>query len=125
MLENDYALESENAFEWSRDAWGFRTLEGMVEHERQLLYQDAGRSLAMSKPMPISLDQAKVGVFLCVIHINGNPQMMQHLKQMGVGLGTSLRVLSRSLHGAVVIQIGEDRLGLGANTARKVIVNSQ
>lgn len=69
-----------------------------------------------------SLAQAKAGDRLCIVGFKGDACTMQHLNHLGFYPGTTVRVISRSISGSVIVAVAGRRLGLGRHMAQQVLV---
>lgn len=73
---------------------------------------------AKSKSFPLAM--ASVGEKLRIVTLRGSEGCVRRLIGMGFVSGTELQIISHS-GGSVIVAIGENRIGLGAGMAQKIM----
>ncbi|MEG4013338.1 MULTISPECIES: FeoA family protein [unclassified Microcoleus] len=73
---------------------------------------------AKSKSFPLAM--ASVGEKLRIVTLRGSEGYVRRLIGMGFVSGTELQIISHS-GGSVIVAIGENRIGLGAGMAQKIM----
>lgn len=73
---------------------------------------------AKSKSFPLAM--ASVGEKLRIVKLKGSDGTVRRLIGMGFVSGTELQIISNS-GGSVIVAIGENRIGLGAGMAQKIM----
>jgi ferrous iron transport protein A len=79
-----------------------------------------GERADLEKVQSFPLAIASVGERLKILQIQGSKTTIRRLNEMGLVQGTELEVLNL-VNGSVMFSIGNNRLGLGAGMARKVV----
>ena len=69
--------------------------------------------------MPLSLADANTP--LTIRKIGGNPELKQHLENLGFNVGETGTLIS-SLGENVIVKVKESRVAIGADMARKIMV---
>ena len=69
--------------------------------------------------MPLSL--ADVNTPLTIRKVGGNPELKQHLENLGFNVGETVTLIS-SLGENVIVKVKESRVAIGADMARKIMV---
>ena len=69
----------------------------------------------------IPLILADVGQKNTVKKIGGSPEVRKHLENLGFTVGGDVTVIA-SLAGNVIVNVKETRVGISAETARKIMV---
>ena len=69
--------------------------------------------------MPLSLADANTP--LTIRKIGGNPELKQHLENLGFNVGETVTLIS-SLGENVIVKVKESRVAIGADMARKIMV---
>jgi Fe2+ transport system protein FeoA len=72
---------------------------------------------------PLSMTQP--GERVRIVHISGGRNLHERLVGMGVNTGDVVEVKHRQEHGAVVICMNGNRLGLGGGMALKIFVEKE
>ena len=102
----------------SRKAWGFTFFGGTDTHKVQ-------SSIAPhTNQTSFPLTMANVGDRVWIVELNGEDGFARRLMDMGLTLGCELQIVSRTSSGSVVVGIQDNRIGLGAEMARQVIVTT-
>jgi ferrous iron transport protein A len=74
----------------------------------------------MKQVFPLSNTQ--VGDRVVIAQILSGKGMIYRLSQMGLTLGSEVRVISKTMSGSVIVCIQDEQIGLGAGMANKVMV---
>ena len=69
--------------------------------------------------MPLSLADANTP--LTIRKVGGNPELKQHLENLGFNVGETVTLIS-SLGENVIVKVKESRVAIGADMARKIMV---
>jgi len=69
--------------------------------------------------MPLAL--ATVGEENIIKRIGGNPEMKQHLEDLGFNIGGTVTVIT-SLGGNVIVNVKDTRIAISNEMARKIMV---
>ena len=69
--------------------------------------------------MPLTL--ADKGAELTILKIGGNPDVKQHLENLGFNVGTTVTVINTT-NGNVIVKVKESRIALGEDLARKIMI---
>ncbi len=69
--------------------------------------------------MPLAL--ANVGEENIIKRIGGNPEMKQHLEDLGFNVGGTVTVIT-SLGGNVIVNVKDTRIAISNEMARKIMV---
>ena len=69
--------------------------------------------------MPLAL--ANVGDENIIKRIGGNPEMKQHLEDLGFNIGGTVTVIT-SLGGNVIVNVKDTRIAISNEMARKIMV---
>ncbi len=69
----------------------------------------------------IPLIFATVGEENIIKKIGGNPEVKQHLENLGFVVGSSVTVIS-SLNGNLIVKVKETRVGIDEAMARKIMI---
>lgn len=69
----------------------------------------------------IPLVFATVGEENIIKKIGGNPEVKQHLENLGFIVGSSVTVIS-SLNGNLIVKVKETRVGIDEAMARKIMI---
>jgi len=69
--------------------------------------------------MPLAL--ANVGEENIIKRIGGNPEMKQHLEDLGFNIGGTVTVIT-SLGGNVIVNVKDTRIAISNEMARKIMV---
>lgn len=69
--------------------------------------------------MPITL--ANPGEENIIRHIGGNPELKQHLADLGFVVGENVTVLSQ-LAGNIIVKVKESRVAISKEMAQKIMV---
>ena len=69
--------------------------------------------------MPLAL--ANVGEENIIKRIGGNPEMKQHLEDLGFHIGGTVTVIT-SLGGNVIVNVKDTRIAISNEMARKIMV---
>jgi ferrous iron transport protein A len=84
------------------------------------LEEDFGEITNLEKAQSFPLAIASVGERLKIVQIQGSKSTVRRLREMGLVQGTELEVLNL-VNGSVMFTIGNNRLGLGAEMAQRVV----
>ncbi len=94
--------------------------------------QDEGRNKAKFTPELVDelwsmkevfpLSNTRIGDRVVIRQILSGKSMKHRLSQMGLDLGSEVRVISKIESGSVIISIQDEQIGLGAGMANQVIV---
>ena len=69
--------------------------------------------------MPLTL--ADAGQELIIRRIGGNPEVKQHLEDMGFVVGGTVTVVS-ALNGNVIVNVKESRIAISREMAQKIMI---
>ncbi|MCR4747578.1 MAG: ferrous iron transport protein A [Clostridiales bacterium] len=69
--------------------------------------------------MPLAL--ANVGEENIIKRIGGNPEMKQHLEDLGFNIGSTVTVVN-SLGGNVIVNVKDTRIAISKEMAKKIMV---
>lgn len=69
--------------------------------------------------MPLSL--ANIGEENTIKKIGGNPEVRQHLENLGFTVGSDVTVIS-TLKGNVIVKVREARVAISSEMARKIMI---
>lgn len=71
--------------------------------------------------MMIPLNFAKIGQTQTIRKIGGNPEIKQHLEDLGFNVGGEITVIS-ALGGNLIVKVKESRIAVNDELARKIMV---
>lgn len=71
--------------------------------------------------MMIPLNFAKIGQTQTIRKIGGNPEIKQHLKDLGFNVGGEITVIS-ALGGNLIVKVKESRIAVNDELARKIMI---
>lgn len=75
--------------------------------------------------MTIPLALTSPGDCVIVVEIRGGRKMMHRLRDLGLNLGTDIRVIKNDVRGPLIIAVKEDsRLAIGRGMAHRIVVSS-
>ena len=81
-----------------------------------------GRSANSGPLFPLAM--AGKGDLVRVVQIHGGAKFAYRLKELGLGAGNILRVISSGFGGPLIVEIGGSRLAIGRGMALKIIVTT-
>ncbi|OKH24296.1 FeoA family protein [Chroogloeocystis siderophila] len=102
----------------SRTGWGFTFFGGTDT------YQEQSSIAPHANQTSFPLTMANVGDRVWIVELMGEGGFARRLMDMGLTLGCELQIVSRTSSGSVVVGIQDNRIGLGAEMARQVIVTT-
>ncbi len=69
--------------------------------------------------MPLNF--ADIGVPYTIKRVGGNPEVKQHLREMGFTEGSDINVIS-AVNGCVIVRVKESRVAINEAMANKIMV---
>jgi ferrous iron transport protein A len=81
---------------------------------------EAMPSMEHSRPFPLAM--ADQGVQVRIVALRAGRGLDRRLTEMGLNIGTELKVQQRQPGGGLVVTRGETRLALGGGMAHKIMV---
>ena len=69
--------------------------------------------------MPLAL--ANIGEEYMIRRVSGNPEVKQHLEDLGFTAGGSITVVS-ALGGNIIVKVKESRVAISEEMARKIMI---
>ena len=70
----------------------------------------------------IPLSNLNYGTQAKITQINGGCELIHRLTEMGLTIGTTIKVVSDAIGGPIVIEVRDSRLALGRGVATKIYV---
>jgi ferrous iron transport protein A len=118
-MKNYYNSDSEENGE-SKPKWsGFEFFEDKsISSELEGNSAETQPRADGGKPFPLAM--ANLGESLLVVKLKGSESIMRRLIGMGLVPGCKVQIISTS-NGSVIVAIGDNRVGLGAGMAQKIM----
>lgn len=69
----------------------------------------------------VPLNLAEVGQPQIIKRIGGNPEVKQHLEDLGFNIGSEIIIIS-TLGGNLIVKVKESRVAVSSELARKIMV---
>ncbi len=117
----DYEPQNHQQRHRRHKGWEFTFVgETPTKQDKQRNRAQFSPKLTQSELFPLSTTQ--VGDRLVITQIMNGKRMISHLNDMGLTVGSEVKVISKTTSGSVIIRVQDKEIGLGTAMADRIMV---